>query len=518
MTTPVALIILDGFGIAKPHLGNAISRAHLPTFDYLNKNAFVASLQASGTAVGLPWGEAGNSEVGHLTIGAGQIIYQYLPRINMAIRDESFYSNWALEGVTKYVKTQNATLHLMGLVSTGTVHAYIDHLYALVELAKRHGIEKVAVHVFTDGKDALSNEALKFLPKVQERMDKIGVGRISTIIGRHYSMDRDQNWDRIEKAYRLMTIGEGTHTIDLKNYIEGEYKQGLTDDKIGPAVIIPGDGKLQLISDKDAVVFFNFREDSVRQLTRAFVDEKFDHFSRTRLNLRFVTMTEYEKDLNARAAFGPPEVSSTLGKAVADAGLKQLRVAETEKYAHITYFLDGAKDVLLPGEKKLLIPSQNIGGTDEHPEMRAPEITEAIVQELEKGEFSLIAANFANADMVGHTGNIDAAIKTVEFLDAALNKILRAITKHNYALIITADHGNVEQKMDPISGRALSKHSLNPVPFYAIGAGIRGGNWEGLLYELEPNGLLADVAPTLLKIMGVEAPKEMTGRNLLDDH
>ena len=515
--TPAALIILDGFGIGKPNLGNAIYRARTPTFDYLNKSAFVAALQASGTAVGLPWGEAGNSEVGHLTIGAGQIIYQYLPRISMAIRDGSFFNNWALEGAAKYVRAQNTTLHLMGLVSSGSVHAYIDHLYGLLELAKKEGIGKVAVHVFTDGKDALPNEAIKFLPAVEERMRRIGVGRIASIIGRHWSMDRDQNWDRIEKAYRLLTAGEGIAIEDIASYIDKAYKQGLTDDRLEPALVLTADGHADIIRDKDPVIFFNFREDSARQLTRAFVDEKFEYFSRERLeHLRFVTMTEYEKDLRARAAFLPPLVSSTLGKVIADRDLSQLRVAETEKYAHITYFFDGAKEEVYPKEERVLIPSQSVAHTDDHPEMRAPEITTAIVNALEKGNFSFIAANFANADMVGHTGNIEAAIRAVEFLDSAMNRILRAITKHNYALIITADHGNAEQKLDPMTGQRLSEHTTNPVPFYAIGANVRGQGINGPLYNLDASGYLADVAPTILTLMGIDAPAEMTGRNLLE--
>ena len=515
--TPVVLIILDGFGVGKPDLGNAIYRAKTPTFDYLNKNAFMTSLQASGTAVGLPWGEAGNSEVGHLTIGAGQIIYQYLPRISMAIRDDSFFTNWALEGAVKYVKTQGSRLHIIGLVSSGSVHAHLDHLHGLFELAKRNGLSDIALHAFTDGKDAYDHEALKFLPEVDERMKDMGVGGIASIIGRHFAMDRDQNWDRTEKAYRLLVRGEGIAIQDIAGYINASYKQGIADDMIQPAVIVPRGGSPVVVQDKDAIIFFNFREDSARQLTHVFCDAQFDHFERVALpNLHFITMTEYEKGLSARAAFLPPQVNDTLGKAVAEKGFRQLRVAETEKYAHITYFFDGVKEVVYPLEERILVPSQSIAHTDDRPEMRAPEITDVITAALDKGEFSFIAANFANADMVGHTGNIEAAIRAIEILDTSLNRILRAMTKHNYVLIVTADHGNAEEKLDPNSGYRLSEHTTNPVPFWAIGAGIVGQNIEGALYEREPTGFLSDVAPTVLSLMEIPLPKEMTGHNLLE--
>jgi 2,3-bisphosphoglycerate-independent phosphoglycerate mutase len=511
----LVLLILDGFGIAPLNRANPRTKAQMPTFERLEREALAVTLQASGVGVGLPWGEPGNSETGHLTIGAGRLLYHALPRIIYAIRDGSFFENAAFRSAFAHVKRTGGNLHAMGLTSSGSVHAYIDHLYALFEMAKREGVS-IALHAFTDGRDAEPREAAKFLPAIEERMKALGVGRIASIIGRHYAMDRDGHWDRTEKAYRLLTEGKGEVAESLQEAFARYYAMPITDEMIPPTVVRPRDEEDVRIRSGDALIFFNFREDSARQIAQAFGSETFSMFPRPPLeDFLFVTMTEYGPGINAIVAFPPILIRETLGEVLSLAGLSQLRIAETEKYAHVTYFLNGGIEPPFPREDRLLIPSFSDASPDVAPVMRAFEIAEAITHDLTQRTHDIIIANFANADMVGHTGNFAACIETLEALDAALGKILRVSEDLHVPLIVTADHGNIEEKIDLFTGHPLTEHSLNPVPFLAFGAGVRTQGEPVDLVSAKPSGLLSDVAPTILELLGIRKPQAMTGRNLL---
>lgn len=520
----VVLAILDGFGTAPPGPANPVSQANTPTLQRLEKEGFSTLLQASGIAVGLPWSESGNSESGHLTIGSGRIVYQYLPRIIFAIRDGSFFENPALLGAINHVKKNNSTLHVMGLLSSGSVHAYIDHFYALLELCLRQGLSQnqVAVHAFCDGRDAMPNEAASFFPQIIERMNFLKIGRLVTFCGRFFSMDRDGNWERTEKSYRLMTEGLGIKTQDAVRAIASSYTQGVTDEFIEPHVMTDENGNpTARIAAHDAVIFMNFREDSARQLTHAFIDEDFKNFDREKLaDLFFVTMTKYEDGLAVNVAFDPPDLGNTLSEVLAQNEVRQLKIAETEKYAHVTYFFNGGREEAFPGEVRILIPSLPEPHFDEHPEMSAADVTEKTIEAITRQMYSFIVVNFANTDMVGHTGNFNACVKAAEVADGALGKILDAVMQQKETvLLVTADHGNVEDKIELQSGRMLTEHTLNPVPFYAIGSGLSevimlGEKTLPPLFEQQPEGFLADVAPTVLRILGIEKPEQMTGRSL----
>ena len=540
----MVLVILDGFGVSLDAAGNPAAEAKKPILSELERQFPLTTLQASGVAVGLPWGEAGNSEVGHLTMGAGRVIHHHLPRIIHSIRDGSFFENPALRQAADHVRQHQSRLHIAGLVSSGSVHSYAEHLWALLEFAKRAEIPEVYLHIFTDGKDAPPKEGANFLAGVEERMrTEYPQARMASVIGRFFAMDRDEKWERVRRAYELLTQGKGERISSIPQYLEASYSRGITDDSIEQAMVLEVGGclpakalaqagelevgghgdkdkdKSPTIRENDAVIFLNFREDSMRELTRAFVEDDFDKFPRQIVsNLLMVTMTEYDKNIGGvRPAFPALEIVKPLGRVVSDAGLRQLRIAETEKYAHVTYFFNGGDERPFSGEDRILIPSVMTLHVDETPQMRVHEITEKVIENV--GEYDVIIANFANADMVGHSGNFQAAVEAVEALDGALGVLSGAILKTGGVMLITADHGNIELKRDRISGEKLTEHSLNPVPFILVGNGFRRktprSDEEVIASKKEVGGILTDVAPTILELLGLEKPVEMTGQSLL---
>ncbi|MDX1535844.1 MAG: 2,3-bisphosphoglycerate-independent phosphoglycerate mutase [Candidatus Spechtbacterales bacterium] len=509
------LVVLDGWGVARPQHGNAIGKAKTPTMDMIERSYYALTLQASGIGVGLPWGREGNSEVGHMNLGAGRIVYQYLPRIVEAIRDGSFFQNEALKGAMNFVKNNNSTLHIMGLLSSGNVHSYIDHLYALLDMANKNGIQKVVLHPFTDGKDSPPHEATTFLKNLRDRMKKQGTGEIGTIVGRAYAMDRNNHWDLTQKTYELLTQGKGQKTEDPISYLENSYEKGLTDFDIEPGVVYKNEKPIGLIEEGDAVIFFNFREDSARQITKSFVlsDQEFSEFPRKKIpNIFFVGMTEYQEDLPIEVAFPPPKIDMPLAEVISNAGLKQLHIAETEKYAHVTYFFNGQKESPLKNEDRILVPSMGTPHYDDLPEMQAYNITQQIMKYIREYDFFLI--NYANADMLGHTGNWDAALKGIEAVDANISSLVKAVEQLDMTMVITADHGNAEAMINSRTGAIITQHSINPVPFFIIGNEFKTRNYDHL-YNGKPQGVLGDVAPTVLKIMGIDIPPEMTGKPLI---
>lgn len=517
---PVLLIVMDGFGISLSERGDATHEARKPNLDYIEKCFPLTTLQASAVAVGLPWGEAGNSEVGHLTMGTGRVIYHHLPRIIVAIHDGSFYQNPALMGVVNHVKSNNSALHLLGLVSSGSVHSYIDHLYALLDLAEREKVPRVFLHAITDGKDAPPQEAAVFMAQIEERLNaKYPAAIIASLVGRFYAMDRDKKWDRIRRTYRLLTAGEGTPFQQPSQYIEQSYERGVYDEYVEPAYLEKDGQPLGRVSPRDGLVMFNFREDSMREIAEAFVANNFMSFKRIPIpELKVATMTEYEKNLpGAEAAFKPLEVNWPLARVLAVNAKKQLHVAESEKYAHVTYFFNGGMEKPFPGEDRLLIPSSGVPHFDEHPEMKAREITEKIIERISSYDFVL--GNFANTDVVGHTGNFEAAIKAVEVVDECVGRIMSEILKSDGVMLLTGDHGNIEQKIHPISGEPLTEHTTNPVPFYLIAKNYRLRKErrpeEIKQLKKETGGILVDVAPTILELMSLPKPQEMTGQSLM---
>jgi len=516
----VVLIVLDGWGVALPQLGNAPSQANLPTIKYIENYYPSTLLHASGINVGLPWWEEGNSEVGHLTLGCGQVIYQYLPRIITAIQDGSFLKNPAFLETIKYVKEKNSRIHLMGLVLSGAVHSYIDHLYALLDLCKKEGVKNVFLHIFTDGRDSPPKEAAKFLQNLSERLNQEKLGKIATISGRSFAMDRDKRWDRVQKVYECLTEGKDEKVSDPVEYLMSSYQNGITDEYIEPVVIDP-DG---LIKKGDGVIFFNFREDRAKELTMAFTEKDFQGFERkVKFNIEsnnpdlcFATMTRYLENPSIKVAFEPPKVENPLGKVVSDAGFLQFRIAETEKYAHVTYFFNGLREKPFKGEDRVIIPSTGGPHYDTNPEMQAPAITDRLVEEIQKGKYQFILANFANADMIGHTGNLKAAIRAAEVIDGCL-KIIMEAAKEKYVLIITADHGNFEEMISSRTGEIIGEHSSNPVPLYLVDNDFKSSYPKNKNLELvgEAGGFLFDVAPTILEYLELQIPKEMTGLSLL---
>jgi len=514
---PVILVILDGWGANETEKGNAIKQGKTPVIDKIEKLYPSTFLQASGIAVGMPWGEAGNSEVGHLTLGAGRIIYQSVPRIVFAIKDGSFFENPALVQAVQHVKKNNSCFHVMGLVSSGSVHSYIEHLYGLIELAKREKI-KLRLHAFTDGEDAPPKEGLEMVKKVKEKLSRVEDGEIATVMGRVFPMDRNKNWELVKKAYDCMVNGKGNKFKDPIKIIESAYSQGLSDPFIEPGLVLDqNNNPLGLIQDNDSIVFFNFRKDRGRQLTKAFVLSDFEGFPRKQLkNLCFVTMTEYEKGLPVKVAFPPIEVNNHLTEVLSKSGKKTLKIAETEKYAHVTYFFNGGKEKVYPGEKRILVPSKTIPQYDKFPEMAASDVTENVVQGLNSGNFDFILVNYANTDMVAHTGDFQATIKAVETVDSCLNPLLELAEKEKCYLLITADHGNAEQMIDLKTGEFIPEHSTNPVPFYLISKDLKRKKPQLVASASSPQGILSDVAPTVLELMKLPQPSEMTGKSLLN--
>ncbi|HEX5735554.1 MAG TPA: 2,3-bisphosphoglycerate-independent phosphoglycerate mutase [Blastocatellia bacterium] len=508
--TPLALIVLDGFGHSPKLEGNAIALAHTPNFDRWYAEYPHTLIEASGTAVGLPAGQMGNSEVGHLNIGAGRIIRMDVSRIDHAIETGEFFQNEALAQAMEHARINDSALHLMGLVSHGGVHSWHEHLYALLKMAKQRNLERVFVHAFLDGRDTPPNSGEAYVAELLEKMREYGVGRLASIVGRYYAMDRDKRWERAEKAYRLLRYGEGKPAHDPIEAIRESYRQEITDEFMLPIVMVGEDEKpLATIQDRDSVIFFNYRADRARQLTRAFTEEDFTGFDRgPRPGIRFTTMTVYDHTFALPVAFGPERHTRILADVFADTMLRNLRIAETEKYAHVTFFFNGGVETEFPGEKRTLIPSQKIATYDLKPEMSAFEVTGAIIKAIESDEFDVFIINYANADMVGHTGVLEATIKAIETIDTCVGDVVTAIRERGGTVIITADHGNAEQMIDPKTGGPFTAHTTNPVPLILI------SDYRGRLRE---GGWLKDVAPTLLGLLGIPKPAEMTGEDLRID-
>ena len=505
---PFVLVILDGWGCNPDAYGNAIAAAGTPELDKLEARWPHTEVAASGEAVGLPSGQQGNSEVGHLTIGAGRLVLQPLPRVNRAIADGSFFANPALCGAVDRARDRGAALHCLGLISPGGVHSHQDHAVAVAELARRRGLKWVWLHAFLDGRDEPPTSAARFLGRFIDDLGHVGVGAVASISGRYFAMDRDRRWDRIERAYEVIAgAGNGT-AVDAVTYIEEQYATGVTDEFVPPASIL-NDGKRVRIENGDSIIFFNFRPDRARELCHALVDEAFDGFSRTRVlsDIDLVTFTEYERDLRAEIAFPREDVKHTLGEAVSMAGLRQFHVAETEKYAHVTYFINGGRERPFDGEERLLVPSPRVATYDSVPEMSAAGVADAVIAHVDAGADALIVANFANADMVGHTGDFGATVRAVACIDVCIGRIARAVEAAHGGLMITADHGNAEYKIDRRDGSVLTAHTTSPVPVIVCGDG--GGS-------LHDGGGLRDVAPTVLGVMGLQVPEEMTGTSLLE--
>lgn len=521
--SPVVLAILDGWGVAPPGEGNAITSANLPNFKKFIKNYPAMTITAAGNEVGLQWGQMGNSEVGHLNIGAGRVYYQTLLRIDKEIREGSFFKNESLKGAFDHVKKNKSALHLLGLFSSGNVHSSEEHGFALLQMAVKEKVDKVFIHVILDGRDALFNGGLQAVKKLQEQMAKYKIGKIASVSGRFYAMDRDNHWDRVEKAYRVIAESQSDKFYsDPLQAIEDSYKAEVYDEQFVPVAIHEKNKPVATVGEKDAVIFFNFRADRARQLTKAFVLPGFEKFKRHYSpDLYFSTMAEFEKDLPVHVVYQPQIVKNCLAEVIANAGLKQFHVAETEKYAHITFFLNGFIEEPFAGEDRQIVPSPSVQSFAEKPEMSAGEITKKVLQSLEAGKYDFIALNFANADMVGHTGDMKATIKGLETIDKCLGQIADAVLAKNGALIITADHGNAEELINFKTGQIDKEHSTNPVPLLIIGKewegqqGMGQDALEGDLSLIQPVGLLSDVAPTVLKILGIDVPPEMTSRPLI---
>lgn len=519
---PVILAIMDGFGVAPAAEGNAIAEAKMPYFRRLIETYPAMTVHASGAAVGLSWGEMGNSEVGHLTIGAGRVLYQSLPRINLSIENEEFFSNPAFTSALSFAEQHGGSLHLMGLVSQGGVHASQEHLYALLELCRRARFSRVFVHAFLDGRDAIYNSGIGFIAELEAKMEELRVGTIATIAGRFYAMDRDNRWDRIQKAYEAIALGKGATADDPKFAIQASYDAGVYDEQIEPTVITKKGKPIATVNPGDAVIFFNFRSDRARELTKAFVLPAFNKFPREYVReIRFVTFMEYEKDLPVEVAYPPLTVDMCLGRVISDAGLKQLHIAETEKYAHVTFFLNGLREDQYPNEDRAIIPSPRVSTYDQQPEMSAMQIAERVVKDVAAGTYDFIALNFANPDMVGHTGNEQATIRACEVMDKALGQICDAVLAVGGAVIITADHGNAEEVKNLMTGEIDKEHSTNPVPCIIVQKELEGKKAPsgdvigGDLSMTPPIGMLADIAPTVLKLLDIPVPPDMTGRSLV---
>jgi len=506
---PVALVILDGWGINDSSQDNAVRLARTPRLDALFRDYPSTRLGASGRDVGLPDGQMGNSEVGHLNIGAGRIVYQDLTRISKSIADGDFFTNATLVGALDRLRETGGKLHLMGLLSGGGVHSHNTHLYAMVELARRQQIADVCIHAFLDGRDTPPKSGGGYLAELEERLAVLGRGRVATVMGRFYAMDRDNRWERVERAYRAMTAGEGIAAASSAEAIEEAYAAGQTDEFVEPRIVCRPGAKSGTIADGDAVVFFNFRSDRAREITRAFTEKGFGGFARGEAPklAAYVCMSEYDETFALPVAFPPQSHAHLLGEVVSAAGKRQLRIAETEKYAHVTFFFNGGSEVPSPGEERVLIPSpKDVTTYDQKPAMSAPAVTDEVVGRVASGAYDLIVLNFANPDMVGHTGVSPAAVAAMETVDACVGRVVDAVLAAQGCLLITADHGNCEQMVDA-NGQPHTAHTSNPVPLLLVDPTRRGAT-------LRP-GILADLAPTILELMGLPTPAEMTGRSLL---
>jgi len=541
--TPVMVIILDGFGLAPPGPGNAIYLANP-----LNINSYLytypnTTLKASGQAVGLPSGEAGNTEVGHLNLGAGRIVYQDLPRITMEIASGTFYKNKAFLKAIEHIKKTGGKLHLLGLIGEGTVHSSIEHLQALLFFAKENGIKNVFIHPITDGRDSPPKSAEEVIKRLEETLKEVGIGKIATIIGRYFAMDRDRRWERTKKAYECLTKGSQTTSKTSSDAIENSYKTGKSDEFIEPTSIIDETGKpLSLVEKGDSVIFFNYRIDRPRQLTKAFVLDNFEadankmfsfdpysvkyfktHYPKEQIvyppftrgpkiqDLTFVTMTEYAKDLSVDVAFPPIIVQMPLGRVLSEKSLMQLRISESEKERFVTFYFNGQRETPFVYEDRLIVPSPKVPTYDMKPEMSAYELTDTLLVKIREQKYKFILINFANPDMVGHTGNIQGTVIAIKAVDSCLGKIVQEGLNFNYTMLITADHGNAEEKINHHTGEISTEHTDNPVPFIAI-----NNSFQGKFIKLQ-SGILADVAPTVLSLLDIQKPQEMTGRDLLEE-
>jgi len=507
----VVLMILDGFGLAaeseKEH--NAIHLAETPHLDWLMEKFPFQPAAAAGMDVGLPDGQMGNSEVGHTNIGAGRIVYQELTRITKAIEDGDFFANETLVGAVENAKNSGSALHLYGLLSDGGVHSHNTHLYALLELAKRHGLTEVYVHAFLDGRDTPPASGKDYIHELEAKMKEIGVGKIATISGRYYAMDRDNRWERVQLAYDALTDGKGNTAASATECMEKTYAEGITDEFVVPTIIIHDGKPTATICEKDSVIFFNFRPDRAREITRTFCDPNFEEFPRPKglMPLYYCCFTEYDANIpNKHVAFHAQSMDNVLGQYLADNGMTQLRLAETEKYAHVTFFFNGGREAPYENEDRILVPSPKVATYDLQPEMSATEVTDKLIEAIESQKYDLIVVNFANCDMVGHTGVMDAAIKAVETMDTCVARAMDAMLKNGTRMFFCADHGNADKMVDTDTGTPFTAHTTNPVPFVLFNCPHQ---------KLAPGGRLADIAPTLLDILGLPKPPEMTGMSLL---
>lgn len=509
MKKPVVLMILDGFGLREKVAGNAVKQAQLPHFQRLMKTCPHTLVQASGLAVGLPDGQMGNSEVGHLNIGAGRVVYQELTRITKSIEEDEYLTNEALLTAMAHARENNTTLHLMGLLSDGGVHSHMDHLVGLLRMAKKEGVTDVVVNAFLDGRDTPPQSALSYVKQLESEMAQIGVGRIAMVSGRYYAMDRDKRWERVKTAYDALVEGVGPRAETAVVAIEASYERGENDEFVKPTIIGLDADRQACIKANDAVIFFNFRPDRAREITRALLDDAFDGFQRPagRLPLVYVTMTQYDKTIQGPlVAYPPQSLNNTLGETVSRQGKKQLRIAETEKYAHVTYFLNGGIEIPFEGEDRILVPSPKVATYDLQPEMSAKEVTDALLERLSQKDLDLVVLNFANPDMVGHTGMMEAVVKALETVDDCMGRVVEKVLAMEGALLITSDHGNAEELLNETTGEPVTSHTTNPVPLILVGMEKT---------SLADNGRLCDLAPTLLEMMGLEQPAEMTGQSLL---
>ena len=506
---PTVLMILDGYGLNDRVEGNAIKQANTPVMDKLMAEYPYVKGLASGMAVGLPEGQMGNSEVGHLNMGAGRIVYQELTRITKEIQDGDFFKNEALLHAVKNAKENGSALHLFGLLSDGGVHSHITHLFGLLELAKKEGLEKVYVHCFLDGRDTPPQSGKGYVQELTDKLAELGVGKIATVMGRYYAMDRDNRWDRVERAYNAITKGLGVSAESGVAAVQNSYNNGKNDEFVEPAVVMENGKPVATIQDGDSVIFFNFRPDRAREITRAFCCDDFDGFAREkRIQTTYVCFTDYDETIpNKEVAFHKVAITNTFGEFLAAHGLKQARIAETEKYAHVTFFFNGGVEEPNEGEDRILVKSPKVATYDLKPEMSAPEVCEKLVGAIKSQKYDVIIINFANPDMVGHTGVQKAAIQAIEVVDGCVGKAVDAIKEVNGQLFICADHGNAEQLIDYETGAPFTAHTTNPVPFILVNADPS--------YTLREGGCLADIAPTLIELMGMEQPKEMTGKSLL---
>jgi len=508
---PVVLMILDGWGLREAAADNAISQANPVNFNQLLNKYPSTCLSSSGQEVGLPRGQMGNSEVGHLNMGAGRVVYQEITRISNAIEDKSFFTNPVFLHALEQARNNNGAVHLMGLLSDGGVHSHMQHLFALLQLCKQENINKVYIHGYLDGRDVNPRSALVYINQLQEVMNNLGIGEIATLSGRYYGMDRDKHWDRVEATYQAMVLGEGNKAPNAYAAIESSYELKITDEFMEPVVIVDLEGKpTGQVKDGDSLIFFNFRADRARQITRAFVDDDFSGFERqVHPRITYVCMTQYDASIQAPVAYAPQNLNNTLGEYLSSLGIKQLRIAETEKYAHVTFFFNGGVETANPGEDRILIPSPQVATYNLKPAMSAREVTDRVLLEMDRDYYDVIIMNFANPDMVGHTGVMDAAVTAVQVVDDCLGQIVQRILEKEGSCLITADHGNCEMMVCPVTGSPYTAHTTGLVPFILVSDQYVG-------YSLRSRGELRDIAPTLLTIMNLPIPEEMTGKPLFE--